>query len=62
MNLHLYIIVLKSLSPDLNHRAVIVSLSLVKVIDDTAGRFVAGKKLYNFQGFEFMVVENGGME
>lgn len=39
-----------------------MSLSLVKVIDDTAGRFVAGKKLYNFQGFEFMVVENGGME
>lgn len=39
-----------------------MSLSLVKVIDDTVGRFVAGKKLYNFQAFEFMVVENRRME
>ena len=38
----------------LNHRMVIVSLSLVKVIDGTVGRFVAEEKVHNFQAFEFM--------
>ena len=38
----------------LNHKMVIVSLSLVKVIDDTVGRFVAEENVHNSQAFEFM--------
>ena len=38
----------------LNHRMVIVSLSLVKVIDDTLGRFLVEEKVHNSQAFEFM--------